>query len=111
MSLLGPYYKQPDEQETIEIDLAARISSFVVASYAIASVSVTVLDSVGADVTGTMLEGVPTYDGTSIFFTIKAGTTGNTYYAKAVTTCTKAGGYSDQLVEEDVEITVTEYGF
>ena len=116
MTIAGSYVKQPSEQETIKIDWSKRAASLVVSGYAISTVTVAIYDSAGVDVSDDelgppivvgLLKDIPSFLGTDLFFTVKAGESGQDYDAKITVTLTK-GGYVDQIQEEDLKIVVRE---
>uniref|UniRef100_A0A6M3L9U3 Uncharacterized protein n=1 Tax=viral metagenome TaxID=1070528 RepID=A0A6M3L9U3_9ZZZZ len=101
------YTKQSWEQETIKINWSERSESLVRDGYAISATAITISDSTGTSMNATMLEGVPTYSGTNVFFTVKAGTDGQSYNCRVQVTLTLAG-YDNQQQEGDLLITVTD---
>jgi len=103
------YQKQPSEQETVKISFSRRMASLVVSGYAIYSVEVKVYDSEGTDVSSTMVEGTPSFSGTDVYATIKAGTSGASYYARVKVTATKDGAVN-QILEEDLLVRVVQDG-
>jgi len=104
------YKKQPGEVETVGIDWTNRIDQLVPAGYSIASVSVSVFDSDGNNVTNDMIEGIPGNVGYVTYFTLKGGVSGKTYYAKVQITVANLG-YTTLTLEEDLTVIVEEVGY
>lgn len=85
--------KSPWETITISFDASNTVAS----DDSIASVAVTVEDSDGTDVSSTMVEGTPSFSGTTISATIKAGTDGEDYVAFVRITTTAGEQIEDSL--------------
>ncbi len=104
----GHYEKQPSEQESVKVQFANRINSFVVAGYAITAIEVKIYDDAATDKSSTMLDS-SSYSGTDVYLTPKGGTDGKDYWARMKLTCTKAGSPT-QTIEEDLQIKVRQKG-
>jgi hypothetical protein len=114
MSVAGfdrSFGKQPSEQLTIRAEFADVYANLVVSGYTFSAVEVKVFDTIGTDVTTSMVEGTPTIDAVNyyVFVTFKAGENGKDYYARFKTTWTKAT-QPDQKPEKDLLVHVRQVG-
>jgi hypothetical protein len=97
----GSQVKQPWESVIYEIDCSDRLPSAVT----ISSVAVVVLDSDEVDQSGTMIEGVPSISGSSVFCELKNGSDGSDYNVRVRLTLSDS-----QDAEDDFTLYVRERG-
>lgn len=104
--------KQPSEQKTIRLELAGVAAKLVVNGYILNTAEVKVFDSVGTDVSTTMVDGTVTVDAVNnyVFTTIKAGTHGSDYTLRLKTTWTLTA-QPNQVDEKDLLILVRQKGY
>ena len=114
MSVLGfntAFEKQPSEQITVKASFNDVADSLVVAGYGLNNCTVTVYDFAGADKSNNMISGNATVDSnnSAVLVTIKAGSDGQNYYAKFLSTWSM-NGEPEQIIERDLQIQVREKG-
>lgn len=93
------WYKQPYDSEIYEIDCSERLDTGVTISAA----EVKVYDEDGTDVSGTMVQGTATIDGSKVYIQIKAGTDGEKYDVQLRLTLSNG-----EYAEDDIVLYVNE---
>lgn len=109
MRIHPDYEKQPWEQRTLEVDFTKQAEELITDGWAWGTVTVVIYDSSGTSVDATMQQGSCSRTGNYIYFTVKAGTAGEDYWARIRGTLTRED-YEDQQIEGDLLIKVREAG-
>lgn len=91
------WIKQPSESRILEIDCANTLPTGIT----ITAVTATMYDLATTNVSATMIEGVPTISGNSIYVQIKGGVSGQFYDCKIYLTLSNA-----ELAEDDLTVQV-----
>jgi hypothetical protein len=96
---MKPYnwIKQPSESRILEIDCANTLPTGVT----VTAVSAYMYDLAETDVSSSMIDGIPTISGNSVYVQIKGGTTGYNYDCKVVLTLSNG-----EIAEDDITVQV-----
>lgn len=86
--------KQSYDSEIYEVDCSDRLDTGVT----ISSAEVKVFETNGADVSGTMVQGTATIDGSNVYIQIKAGTDGKKYNVRLRLTLSNGEYAEDDMV-------------
>jgi len=102
---MNPFLWEKQSWESIILPFDA--SDFVDDDDTIAGVDATMYDSKSTDVSAAMIEGVPSFVGTTVYTQVKAGTDNETYSLRLRITTTAGEKFEDDL---QVEVAEKVYG-